>query len=518
MASRRDELNAYTFAKKRTVASFLQPSPTGTEEGAPRPIRGFLPGLIIGAVVLAGFGAWGMFKPQAPKGWDKPGAKVIVASDSTTRYVVLKTGSKAQLHPVLNLASARLLLDPDDYGVVKVAEKELDSGRIPHGPTIGIPYAPDRLPGAKDAGDAKRWAVCEQPSGTGRTTQRATFVFADRDTGRTEGRDRLRGGQVLHVQGEDRSRWIVDARGTKYLVGGRNWRDQDTDERGKLLRSLVNDDPQRVSDEWLDSLRTGTPIVFPRLRGDVGAPAGVEGLGQDADVIGTVLVAPTGSGPRQYLVERGRVVPISDFTARLILDSPATRAVGQRGKALSVGLQDITPAAEDQSPTATHTWPTGEVTQANNGNRTTVCSVLRSVHRGKGSVTLSTWAGSSYPADVTEGATSTYVTPGSGLLFRQTKGSDTETGGLFLVTDTGLRYAVQANTDSGTDPSAGADAGTGPGEDASGAPDEPGEANKAQMRLGYAEVKPVPVPANWAQFLPKGPRLDTVSAQQPQGS
>lgn len=72
MASRRDELNAYTFAKRRTVAAFLQPSATGTEEGAPRPLRAVLPGVVTAAVVLAAFGAWGMFKPTAPKGWDAP--------------------------------------------------------------------------------------------------------------------------------------------------------------------------------------------------------------------------------------------------------------------------------------------------------------------------------------------------------------------------------------------------------------------------------------------------------------
>ena len=92
MASRRDELNAYTFAKKRTVAAFLQPSPSGTEEGAPKPLRAILPGLIVAALVVAGFGAWGMFKPQAPKGWDTPGTRVIIGKQSTTRYVVLETG------------------------------------------------------------------------------------------------------------------------------------------------------------------------------------------------------------------------------------------------------------------------------------------------------------------------------------------------------------------------------------------------------------------------------------------
>lgn len=35
MASRKEQLNAYTFARKRVVAAFLQPSPAGSDEGAP---------------------------------------------------------------------------------------------------------------------------------------------------------------------------------------------------------------------------------------------------------------------------------------------------------------------------------------------------------------------------------------------------------------------------------------------------------------------------------------------------
>ncbi len=112
MASRRDQLNAYTFAKRRMLASFVQSSPDGSEEGAPRPMRAVLPGTIVGVVVMAVFGAWGMFRPTAPQGWDTPNEKVIVASKSTTRYVVLKTDGKVQLHPVLNMASAKLLLNP----------------------------------------------------------------------------------------------------------------------------------------------------------------------------------------------------------------------------------------------------------------------------------------------------------------------------------------------------------------------------------------------------------------------
>ena len=187
MASRRDELNAYTFARRRLVSQFLRPDPNGTEEGAPRPLRAVVPGAIVTAVVLAVFGAWGMFSPTAPQNWDQPGENIIISSKSTTRYVVLKTNGKTQLHPVLNMSSAKLLLTPDKGKVINVAESVLDNGKIPHGPTLGIPYAPDRLPEAKEAGSAKRWAVCERPGEGGRAIQKAAFVFAERDMTKVEG-------------------------------------------------------------------------------------------------------------------------------------------------------------------------------------------------------------------------------------------------------------------------------------------------------------------------------------------
>lgn len=43
MASRREQLNAYTFAKQRILAAFVQPSSDGSEEGSPKPLRAILP-------------------------------------------------------------------------------------------------------------------------------------------------------------------------------------------------------------------------------------------------------------------------------------------------------------------------------------------------------------------------------------------------------------------------------------------------------------------------------------------
>ncbi|AEN12721.1 MULTISPECIES: type VII secretion protein EccB [unclassified Streptomyces] len=516
MASRRDELNAYTFAKKRTVAAFLQPSSTGTEEGAPRPLRAVVPSLIVGALILAGFGAWGMFKPSAPTDWSKPGAKVIVGKKSTTRYVVLSTGKgkdkKTLLHPVLNLASARLLLNPQEFDVVQVGDDILDAGKPPRGPILGIPYAPDRLPEEKDAGTAKRWAVCEQPGGKGNTVQKAAFVFAARDDKLTEGKGRLADGQVLYVQGQDQVRYLVDAAGTKYRI------DESAADDGHLTNALVGSrQPQAVTDDWLATLHDGSPLVFPRIPGTVGAPAHVEGqLDADENKVGMVLRTRTGEGTAFYVVLEGKVQPVSEFTAWLLINSPQTARLDLASEARSVGLQDFVPDPETFAGQAAH-WPAHKAVQVNStgggGSRDTVCSVLRKVD-DKGRTTLSTWAGTAYPATVTAGGTSTYVTPGSGLLYTQVRGKQTKPdGSLFLVTDTGLRYAVQANGDSDAERS---DIGAGDADRQ--AQDGRPEASQAQSRLGYEKVTPSLVPIAWSEFLSKGPRLDTNSARQPQTS
>ncbi|MFE0422795.1 type VII secretion protein EccB [Streptomyces sp. NPDC058953] len=506
MASRRDELNAYTFAKRRLIAQFLQPNTTGSEEGAPKPLRAVVPGAIIGVVILAGFGAWGMFKPVAPKGWDKPRENVIIASKSTTRYVVVETDGEKQLHPVLNMASAKLLLNLDKSKVIKVDESVLDSGKIPHGATLGIPYAPDRLPKKKDAEKPKRWAVCERPGQGGRAIQKAVFVLADREKGKVDGKQRLTGGQLLYVE-SDKVRYVVDAGGTAYPVA-----DDDN-----LLGQLVgaNREPQRVSRQWLATLHKGHRITFPEVPDTVGENAGAPGsLRENDNRIGMILKATDGTGEQNYVVLRGRVAPITDFTAKLLLNSPdrAMIALGQGGRATNVSAGALRPG---EAFGQNKKWPAEAPAAVNSpalreGSRNTVCSVLREVN-GDATTTLSTWAGTDFPAVLPTGSSSAYVTPGSGLLYRQYTGASTGAGFLFLLTDTGLRYAMQSNSDSATD-----DSGIGTTEKEK--KEQAAQTEIAQRQLGYKGVTPVPVPAVWSAFLPTGPRLSMSAANEPQGS
>ncbi|MFS4094068.1 type VII secretion protein EccB [Streptomyces sp. AF1A] len=510
MASRRDQLNAYTFAKRRMLASFVRSSPDASDEGAPRPLRAILPGGIVGVVVLAAFGAWGMFKPTAPQGWDAPGQKVIIASKSTTRYVVLETDGKIQLHPVLNMASAELVLNTQSgVDVVTVDESILDNGKIPHGVTIGIPYAPDRLPSGEEAGAAKRWAVCERPSGSGNSIQKAAFVLAERDRKKTEDpAEKLHGGQLLYVETPEKKQYVVDAQGRAYEVDA-------TDPL--LLQTLVgpNRRPQQVTREWIDALHQGDRIAFPSVEGTPGTAANAPGqLDAQTNRVGMVLRAPVNGTEEYYVVLPGRVAPVSDFVAQLLLASKDLVRLGQAGHPKEVSAGAIGQAGKPFADA--YKWPTEKPSAVNDastagGSRNTVCAVLDHVDPDNGDTTLSTWAGTDFPEVLPTGSSSAYVTAGSGQLYRQFQGSETKAGPVFLVTDTGLRYALQSNDDSATDDK-------GIGITPKQRKELQQEAKLAQTRLGYANVNPAPIPAAWSEFLPTGPRLSTSAARQPQGS
>jgi hypothetical protein len=236
-------------------------------------------------------------------------------------------------------------------------------------------------------------------------------------------------------------------------------------------------------------------------------------LSAEENRVGMVLRTETGDGTKYYVVLPGKVQPVSEFTAWLLISSPQTASLNMNGQARTVGLQDFTADRETFAGQSAK-WPQQRTRQVNSvesaSGRDTICSVLRDV-ADDNATTLSTWAGTDYPAQITADGTSTYVTPGTGLLYTQMQGTETKAGALFLVTDTGLRYAVQTNGDSDSRTSKiGAD-----GKKTSDGAPEPSE---AQVKLGYQNVRPVRVPAAWSEFLAKGPRLDTNSARQPQGS
>ncbi|MFF8783343.1 type VII secretion protein EccB [Streptomyces sp. NPDC015125] len=533
MASRRDELNAYSFARKRTNAAFLKPLPNGSIESAPKPLKAVVPSVMMGVIALVGFGACGILKPVAPQGWDDPGKNVIVGDKSTTRYIVLNNGKHGEklLYPILNLASARLLIDPN-FKVVKVKESELD-GKIPHGPAIGIPYAPDRLPASEDADKPKTWAVCNRPgSGLNSKPQQSVFVLGGKDKQAVEDKGKLDLRQALYVEDPQKKRWLVDSEGKAFAFNGGS--EAVNDRLRRIIFSSAR--PQQVSQQFMDTL-----IVLPRQVG-ISMPVVTGAGGQSTDPkiparakkIGSILQDSHG---QKFVVEQDGVEEVSDFVANLLEEGANADKVNGDGTPIKpepIAVDAVPPKKDDSgNPTKfmgqfgafPSPWPSESLSVANNfaeGSQTggltspTQNGVSCSVYNGKniklpggeerqlnfpnGVPDMQTWVGKDYPVKIATGANS-YVTPGSGLLYTQVRTPQDKTGSQFLITDTGLRYPLPRNNDS--------DGKSGKADD---------EQDKAKIHLGYEGAHPPLILKAWSELLSAGPSLDIQSAKKPQSS
>lgn len=95
-----------------------------------------------------------ILKPKPDRGFD-----AIITTQAGGMYVMYggnKDNPNARMHPVTNLASARLIVgSPENAAIVKDATLE----KIPRGPLMGIPSAPNNL--AAHSEDPATWTVCD---------------------------------------------------------------------------------------------------------------------------------------------------------------------------------------------------------------------------------------------------------------------------------------------------------------------------------------------------------------------
>ena len=115
--------------------------------------RAVLMGVLILITGLAGCFVFSLIRPSGSAGNN------AVLADRSTAALYVRVGD--DLHPVLNLTSARLIVGrPVNPTTVK--SSELD--RFPRGNLIGIPGAPERM--VQNASHDANWTVCDGVSGT----------------------------------------------------------------------------------------------------------------------------------------------------------------------------------------------------------------------------------------------------------------------------------------------------------------------------------------------------------------
>ncbi|MCL2422291.1 MAG: type VII secretion protein EccB, partial [Micrococcales bacterium] len=157
MASKKELIEAQSFARRRLVTAFTSGA-SGTKETEPiRPLRGVVAGVVLTALVVVVGLVLGFVKKGLPDGWDNN--HLVIAQDTGARYVTVD----GVLYPVLNTASARLLLPAGQSAPVVTSSSQLRN--TPLGHTVGIVGAPDQLPVPGSLVNTG-WAACLDDDGT----------------------------------------------------------------------------------------------------------------------------------------------------------------------------------------------------------------------------------------------------------------------------------------------------------------------------------------------------------------
>lgn len=454
MATKKDLLEAQKFSRSRLLSAFIGGAPGGKELEPAKPLRAVFGGIALTAMVLLAGLFIGFLQPGLPGGWENN--RLIVARDTGARYVSVDS----MLYPVINTASARLLIPADEFSVVSVNQSTLSD--IPIGATIGIVGAPDTLPASEHL-DGTAWRACAAPDRTDLWVGGASRTAAPAGSGT-----------------------VVERDGATFVVAGSYSYAVPAAERASVLRAigLSTVTPPEVRGEWLALFETGADLT----------PLTIAGAG-DA-VAGTTLPAgtvihQTGSAAAELfiLTADGALAPLSPLAYQMYLLGDGA---GELGQVQELGPAELARLANAE-PAGSADWPTEvlEPTQITGSPCATLSGDLEDQRTilaigGPGeapssdSNTEAPSAGAPAPGGSTQssaGAVFTHLPAGGGALVRGGRA-----GTLTLIDATGKAFSL------------------------------PGSFDRGGARLGYTLSDEAVVPAAWLQLLPFGPELSPEAA------
>lgn len=475
MRSRREQLQAYQFLRRRITAALVSGEPETLDPPMQRVVRTTFGGTMVAALLVAAFGIYGVYRPGGATGWKKEGA-VVVEKESGASYVYFQS----RLHPMLNYASARLYAGDSGIEPQHVSHNSL-KGVVRTSPQ-GILGAPDYLPAPSDLIKAP-WSVCAEPIQSGSAAARAKSATGILLAGVAPSTGALTPDEAVVVSlGEDET----------YLI----WRNQRFRVRDKNILYAMGFGrvpPQEVGAAWVNALPQGPDLDFPDIPGR-GQPG--PAIGDRQTRIGQLLVIHGVDRDRYAVSLANGFAEISQATATLLQADPATRSAypGSKVELIPVEPSALTAAPKIKLPSSLNLdrYPDRALTPANLGNRSVLCVTLNDTSGKKADVTVSAVARP--PADpVPLGSTASgsnglpladevYVPPGTGSVVRAQAQPGVKTGAEFLITDQGVRYPI-ADKD-------------------------------ALAALGYSEDDLIALPPGFLGLLPTGPVLSRQAAQQ----
>ncbi len=290
----RAQVSGYRFLLQRAEHALVRRDARMLHDPMRAQRRSATVGLVLAILVAAGCGVYGVIRPVGSVA-DAP--IVLNRSDGGLFVVVDRTA-----HPVLNLASARLI------AATPAAPKSVSSAALrdlPRGPTLGIVGAPSAL----GSGAAATWAVCDE-AGTERGQEapvRTTVVIG----GAAPSEDRAAHRRGMFAVIDDRA-YLV------YRLGrgnsARTVRARIDPESIAVRRALHLDGaaPRRVSPGLANAIEEVGPLAAPPVPG-AGGP-GALGL-----TVGTVFAVPgLDGGAEHFVVLRDGIQPVGGLAAEML--------------------------------------------------------------------------------------------------------------------------------------------------------------------------------------------------------
>lgn len=442
----RVHFSAYRYLLRRIECALLGEAmcPAG-----PR-LRGSSAALVAGClfttVALAGCALLGLLRPHSTL--DR--AQIVMARETGALFV--RVGDV--WHPVLNLASARLIA-ATAANPQPVREADLEGGK--RGPLLGIPGAPQFAGRPLPAADLA-FSICDSGGVAG------TTVIIGHPGG--DGVARLTTGRAMLVA----PAWGSPA----YLLynGHRAMVDLADAAVVRALR-LEGRAPQPVSPSLLNAVPEALPIAPPRIHGLGGAAPGLPGFR-----VGSVLRITRADGDEYYAVLAAGVQRIGQVAADLVRFSnrqgtvnpvtvapDAIRAAPVVTELPVAGFPDRAPTLADPAGTVCASW---EEVGSGRAEVAFLAGTRPPVPSGQAAVTLAQADGGGPALD------GVYVPPGRSAYVRAGDNAGTR----YLITDTGVRFAIHDDD--------------------------------AAHDLGLAEATPAPWPL--LTLLPAGPELSRHNA------
>ncbi|MGO1183543.1 MAG: type VII secretion protein EccB [Micrococcaceae bacterium] len=440
MASNKDILDAQRFNKRRLISAFTSGIPSGREVELKSPWGPLILGLVLTGLIMLGGWLFGRFAPSLPQNWES--GTYVVDSDSGARYYSVD----GVLHPMLNTASARLLQGSAVSSTV-VGSSALDG--IERGASIGIPGAPDSMPG-EDQLSTAGWMSC--PVG-----EEVYLSTAATSPPSSAGDD---GALVSH-----QSQLYLIAEGSRYAIPS------DQESTVRIAFNWEAAEASEVSAAWLDLFEQGSELA-PLTVDSVGET--LEGLPETmaGATVGTVLEVPDADGSRHYvLTGEDTVQPLNPVQLQMYLTGGAVEA----SATVRVSVADIARFDVGETGPGPQDWPTAVPTLPDASE--TACAVLATSDDGASgeSVPRTEVVAASEPSEA-----GIEVPGGTGAMVRATSGG--EVGSLHLITDTGQVFGIE------------------------------GDPSETITALGYSEEDLDTVPAAWVRLFDAGPSLSLEAA------